>query len=337
MKEELRSAGCKDALWAMWTWDLIDYGDDGVRRAWFESVAPHMHVVFLNEVGRQGMWRRGLGVQMQHVVDGTVSIALDSDGGGIGDGIGLRPLWRLKSSGRGVVFVGSPGSADTRLQSNGRLDLLRQFSHAGVSVDVFGPEDEWDAHGIESMGVIGGVELCEVYRSAAAVIAMSRDIRTSSSASAAAVGLYRSDRTLCITGCGGTIVSECFHGYREFFGDDVGRCASSVQDFVDIVSEMQSSSSSSSSSSSLSSSLLLESVTWAYFSWEDSIDVVFTTLDNKDRLVFPVAESSSSSNISSIGNFASETPSSLSLLPGSSCGDDRWLSYGTYFAVVILV
>ena len=31
MKRALAAAGCSNVMWAMWTWDLIDYGDDGVR------------------------------------------------------------------------------------------------------------------------------------------------------------------------------------------------------------------------------------------------------------------------------------------------------------------
>jgi hypothetical protein len=27
MKRELEIAGCKHVTWAMWTWDLIDYGE----------------------------------------------------------------------------------------------------------------------------------------------------------------------------------------------------------------------------------------------------------------------------------------------------------------------
>ncbi len=50
-----------------------------------------------------------LSLQMQHVVDGTVSISLDSEGGSNGDSLGLRPPWRAKTEGGGVVFVGSPG------------------------------------------------------------------------------------------------------------------------------------------------------------------------------------------------------------------------------------
>jgi hypothetical protein len=196
MKQALSDAGCSGALWALWTWDLIDYGDDGIRREWFESVAPLMDVVFLNEVGRQGMWEKGLNVQMQHVVDGTVSISSDSEDGGVGDSIGLRPCWARRGGGGGggeggIVFVGSPGSSNTKLQSSGRIALLKRLSQTSIPIEIYGPEDEWLANGFESLGVIGGSELCGVYRGAAAVIAMSRDLRTGSSQSAAAVGMYR--------------------------------------------------------------------------------------------------------------------------------------------------
>jgi hypothetical protein len=107
VKRSLRDAQCSGAVWALWTWDLVDYGDDGVRRRWFESVAPHMNVVFLNEVGRQGYWMQQFGVQVQLVIDGTVSVSPDSLA--YGDSIGLRPLWNKEGRSGGIVFVGSPG------------------------------------------------------------------------------------------------------------------------------------------------------------------------------------------------------------------------------------
>jgi hypothetical protein len=235
---------------------------------------------------------------MQHVVDGTVSISSDSDGGSSGDSIGLRPIWRDKSGRRGVVFVGSPGTPDTRKQSSSRLQLLRKLIESGVDVEVFGPEEEWMSQGFESSGVINGAELCSVYMTSAAVLAMSRDVQSSASASAAAVGMYRlvthyilhpalhtpnlkcpasrSDRTLCITGCGGVIVSECFRGYQEMFGDTSARCANSAEEFHEIIEGILSSQSS--KSPALES---LEAVTWSFYTWEDAIDVVFTTLENK--------------------------------------------------------
>ena len=41
----------------IWTWDLIDYEQDESRRSWFEQAIPLVDAAFLNEVGREDMWR----------------------------------------------------------------------------------------------------------------------------------------------------------------------------------------------------------------------------------------------------------------------------------------
>jgi hypothetical protein len=185
----------------------------------------------------------------------------------------------------------------------------------------------------------------------------------------------RSDRTLCITGCGGAIASECFHGYREFFGDAAAPCSKTDDDFVDAISSMVSSAALGAeasstpllpSPSSLAVSTEMEDITWAFYSWEDAIDVVFTTLSNKVTMVVVVVEvivavvmatmmmattihhfpsifihaapqahmRFPSQTITPIpdraaaSKFKSDTAHSLALLPGRTCGDSSWLTYG---------
>jgi hypothetical protein len=184
----------------------------------------------------------------------------------------------------------------------------------------------------------------------------------------------RSDRTLCITGCGGAIASECFHGYREFFGDAAAPCSKTDDDFVDAITSMVSSAALGAeasstpllpSPSSLAVSTEMEDVTWAFYSWEDAIDVVFTTLSNKVTMVvvvvvmvvvvmatmmktttnhhfpsifipaapqahmrFPSQTITPIPDRAAASKFKSDTAQSLALLPGRTCGESGWFTYG---------
>ena len=157
----------------IWTWDLIDYPEDPSRRTWFQEAIgfppthacllrgcvrkPHHAALnagvtglvdgaFLNEIGRENMWRQYGGGGVHHVNDGTVAISnrgpgrvafpffCSSDGGRGGD-LEREDGW---DTGGDVVFVGGVQGHDSW-----RVAPIRALLNAGIDVRVYGPEIPW--------------------------------------------------------------------------------------------------------------------------------------------------------------------------------------------------
>jgi hypothetical protein len=197
----MRLRGATGAALYVWTWDLIDYAEDRTRRAWFNAAIPLVRAAFLNEVGRERMWR-SLGGRVEHVNDGSVAI---SD-----RGPGRRPAPPLCSSssssssslwdsGPDVVFVGSVQGNDTS-----RVAPIKALLAAGVDVRVHGPEEQWALVGVASAGEVWSEEAAAVEASAKVVLSFSRP--------SSSLWLYRSDRLLRSTAAGAAVVTYPFRG-----------------------------------------------------------------------------------------------------------------------------